>query len=125
PEDIGWKALARGLSDVAAMGGEPRFCLLSLAVPGGLDARWIDRFYTGLLRLGGREQTPLAGGDLAHGDKLTCDIVVCGAVPRGKGLRRDSAHAGDAIYVSGRLGGSALGLATQTGKAWRRHLRPE
>jgi thiamine-monophosphate kinase len=125
PEDIGWKALARGLSDIAAMGGEPRFCLLSLAVPADLDGRWIDRFYTGLLRLAGRTQAPLAGGDLARADKLTCDIIVCGAAPRGQALRRDSAHSGDFIYVSGRLGGSARGLATQTGKAWRRHLRPE
>src|SRR5690349_10333497 len=60
PEDAGWKALARGLSDIAAMGGEPRFCLLSLALAPWCDQRWIDRFYTGLLKAG----VPLAGGDL-------------------------------------------------------------
>jgi thiamine-monophosphate kinase len=125
PEDAGWKALARGLSDIAAMGGEPRFCLLSLAIPAGLEARWLDRFYSGLLRLAARERAPLAGGDVARAGKLACDIVVCGALPRGTALRRDGAHAGDAIYVSGALGGSALGLATGSGKAWRRHLRPE
>lgn len=123
--DIGWKALARGLSDIAAMGGDPRFCLLSLALPPWADPRFLERFYRGLLQLAGRETAPLLGGDLARAERLTCDIVVCGAVPRGKALRRDGARAGDAIYVSGALGGSALGLATKRGPAWRRHLRPE
>ncbi len=124
-EDIGWKALARGLSDVAAMGGEPRFCLVSLALAEWNDARWVDGLYRGLLRLAAREKTALAGGDLGRSAKTTCDIVVCGAIPRGKFLRRDGARAGDAIYVSGELGGSALGLETGKGAAWRRHLRPE
>jgi thiamine-monophosphate kinase len=125
PEALGHKALARGLSDIAAMGGVPRFCLVSLAAGAGTDRRWIDRFYDGLLRLARRTGTPLAGGDLAHAAKTACDIVVCGAVPRGRALRRDGARAGDAIYVSGRLGGSALGLETRTGKPWLRHLRPQ
>jgi thiamine-monophosphate kinase len=125
PSDVGWKALARGLSDIAAMGGEPRFCLVSLALAPWNDARWVDGFYRGLLQLAAREKTPLAGGDLGRSAKTTCDIVVCGAAPRGKWLRRDGARDGDAIYVSGELGGSALGLETWKGSARRRHLRPE
>jgi thiamine-monophosphate kinase len=125
PEALGHKALARGLSDIAAMGGVPRFCLLSLAVGARADRRWIDRFYDGLLRLARIGGAPLAGGDLARAAKTACDIVVCGAVPRGRALRRDGARAGDAIYVSGRLGGSALGLERKTGQAWGRHLRPQ
>jgi thiamine-monophosphate kinase len=123
--DVGWKALARGLSDIAAMGGEPRFCLLSLALAPWAGSPWVDGFYLGLLRLAGRERTPLLGGDLAHSEKTMCDIGVCGAVPEGDALRRDGARASNAIYVSGLLGGSALGLARGRGIAWKRHLRPE
>src|SRR5580658_7426583 len=116
PEDAGWKALARGLSDIAAMGAAPRFCLVSLALAPwidskGPDAQWLDGFYRGLLRLAAREKTLLAGGDLGRASKVMCDIVVCGSVPRGKALRRDGARAGDGIYISGALGGSALGLS--------------
>ena len=135
PEDAGWKALARGLSDSAAMGAAPRFCLVSLALAPWADSAWVDGFYRGLLRLARREKTVLAGGDLGRAAKVMCDIMVCGSVPRGRALRRGGAHAGDAIYVSGALGGSALGLSQLepaqlgitkgAGKARRRHLKPE
>ena len=124
-EDVGHKALARGLSDIAAMGGDPRFCLVSLSLTPSTGERWLDEFYRGLLRLAARHSVALAGGDLARSALLGCDIVVCGAVPRGQALRRDGARAGDAVYVSGRLGRSALGLETGRGTAWKRHLRPE
>jgi thiamine-monophosphate kinase len=124
-EDVGWKALARGLSDIAAMGGEPRFFLVSLALTPRTNQAWVAGFYRGMLRLARRAGAILVGGDLGHGEKLLCDIVVGGSVPRGQALRRDGAKAGDAIYVSGRLGGAALGLAGARGAARKRHLRPE
>ncbi|HJT87032.1 MAG TPA: thiamine-phosphate kinase, partial [Bryobacteraceae bacterium] len=93
-EDLGWKALARGLSDIAAMGGEPRFCLLSLVAPRWASKSWLDAFYDGLLVLAEREHAPLAGGDLARSGQFACDVVVCGAVPRGQALRRNGARRG-------------------------------
>ncbi len=123
--DVGWKAVARGLSDIAAMGGTPRFCLLSLALGDWVDARWVNGFYRGLLRLAEPAGAALIGGDIARTAHVICDIVVSGAVPRGKALRRDGARANDTIYVSGALGGSALGFASERGKAWARHKRPQ
>lgn len=114
PDAVGHKALARSLSDIAAMGGEPRFCLLSLALPPSADQLWIEAFLKGFLKLAKRCGTALAGGDLSRASKVTCDVMVCGAVPRGKALRRDGAKAGDVIYVSGPLG-----------KPWQTHQRPE
>jgi thiamine-monophosphate kinase len=107
------------------MGGDPRFCLVSLAVAPWCGPRWVDGFFRGLLSLARRSGTILAGGDLSHAARVACDVVVCGAAPGGRALRRSTARKGDAIYVSGVLGGSALGLSLQRGKAWRRHLRPE
>jgi thiamine-monophosphate kinase len=125
PAVAGRKALVRSLSDIAAMGGAPRFCLLSLCVPAWADAKWVDRFFDGILELAAATGTVLAGGDLSHGETLACDVTVCGSVPRGTALLRSGARPGHDIYVSGALGGSALGLATRKSKAFQRHLRPE
>lgn len=125
PSAVGWKTLARGLSDIAAMGGEPRVCLLSLALGPWTSERWVEAFLRGFRRLARAVGVTLVGGDLARAERLACDIVVVGSAPRGQALRRDGARPGDEIYVSGRLGGSALGLATRRGRAWRHHLRPQ
>jgi thiamine-monophosphate kinase len=112
PRSVGERALARSLSDIAAMGGEPRLCLVSLAVPAHMES-WIFEFFRGLLRLARKTSTALAGGDLARAKKIYCDVTVCGAVARGRALRRDGARIGDGIYVSGRLG-----------KPWDRRIEP-
>lgn len=123
--DIGHKALARSLSDLAAMGSEPAFCLVSLAVPRELTSRWIKSFYTGLLALGSEYNLALAGGDLARFDKIVVDVMCCGRVPRGKAFLRSGAKPGDNIFVTGELGASAHGFATRRGAFWHRHLRPQ
>ncbi len=123
--DVGHKALARSLSDLAAMGSEPVFCLVSLAVPARLAERWVSGFYKGLLALGAKYKIALAGGDLAQFEKVVADVICCGRVPRGKAILRSAARPGDRIYVTGELGASAHGFASQRGKSWHRHLRPE
>ena len=103
---IGHKSLARALSDIAAMGGEPRFCLVALAAPRSW-VRHVDEFYRGLLKLARETGTLVAGGDLSSAKQIVVAITTCGAVPRGAALRRDGAKPGDRIYVSGALGGAA------------------
>jgi thiamine-monophosphate kinase len=102
---LGHRALARGLSDIAAMGGTPRSFLVSLALGAWSSPAWMQRFYQGMLKLARKYRCDLVGGDLSHQEKVAVDIVVVGAVPRGSALRRDTARPGDAIYVSGTLGG--------------------
>jgi len=117
PEAVGHRTLARGLSDLAAMGARPVSAFLSLGLPRNLTTTatrqpaWVDRFLQGFLELAEACQTPLAGGDLAESPMVVADIVLVGAVPRGKALLRSGARAGDLLYVTGSLGGAAAGLA--------------
>jgi thiamine-monophosphate kinase len=111
PESVGHRCLARGLSDIAAMGGEPVAAFLSLALPRGLPQNWVSRFTRSLIRLGERYGVTLAGGDTAESPNgILADIVVVGTVPKGKAILRSGARPGDRIYVSGALGGSAAAL---------------
>ncbi|HUY80673.1 MAG TPA: thiamine-phosphate kinase [Acidobacteriaceae bacterium] len=116
PESVGHRCLARGLSDVAAMGARPVAAFLSLAAPEELlrarrGKSWVERFFDGLLTLAEQHGCALAGGDTAEARGDACfDIVVLGAVRRGRALLRSAAKAGDHIYVTGALGGAAAEL---------------
>lgn len=111
PESAGHRCLARGLSDIAAMGGEPLAIFLSLALPPRLPQAWVDKFLRGLIVLTERHGAALAGGDTAESpDGVLADVVVIGSVPKGKTIRRSGARPGDLIYVSGELGGSAAAI---------------
>ena len=111
PDSVGHRCLARGLSDIAAMGGEPTAAFLSLALPSNLPQKWVDRFMSGLLKLAKQFGVLLAGGDTAESPAgVLADIVVVGQVPAGKALLRSGARAGDCIYVTGELGHSTWTL---------------
>jgi thiamine-monophosphate kinase len=110
-EAVGHRCLARGLSDIAAMGGEPVAAFLSLALPRDLPQSWLGRFTRGFMSLAARYGVTLAGGDTAESPNgILADIVVVGAVPKGRAVLRSGARPGDRIYVSGQLGGSAAAL---------------
>jgi len=134
PDSVGWKCLARAVSDVAAMGGTPRCFLLSLALPASLTDRWLDEFLKGLRRASRKLQCVLAGGDTTRRDEILINVTVVGEVKAGRSVRRSGARVGDILYVSGRLGEAELGFrmlkqnnktASATNPLIRKHLYPE
>jgi thiamine-monophosphate kinase len=131
PDSIGYRCLARGLSDIAAMGGDPVAAFLSLALPAKLPHRWVDRFFDGLLQLAADFKIPLAGGDTSQSPRgILADIVVVGSVPKGRAILRSGACPGDHIFATGRLGESVAALeALRSGRRIRaadypRHFKP-
>jgi thiamine-monophosphate kinase len=110
PDAVGWKCLARALSDVAAMGGIPRCFLLSLALPASHTGRWLDEFLQGLRRAAKRFGCVLAGGDTTHRADILINVTVVGEVLMGGAVLRSGARPGDILFVSGRLGEAELGL---------------
>ncbi len=110
PADIGYKALAVNLSDLAAMGAQPAWMTLALTCPRHTDDKWLAQFSQGLLDLAQAIQVSLIGGDTTCGP-LTVTLQIAGFVPLHSALQRSGAQAGDGIYVTGTLGDAGLGLA--------------
>jgi thiamine-monophosphate kinase len=110
PAVVGHRCLTRGLSDIAAMGGEPLACFLSLGLPADLPQSWVCGFLRGLLALARRHNVQLAGGDVSSAPQITADIIVTGQVPAGTAILRSGTGSGDRIYVTGTLGVSAVTL---------------
>ena len=134
PDAVGWKCLARAVSDIAAMGGIPRCFLLSLALPETHTGRWLELFLGGLRRASHKFRCALAGGDTTRRNEILINVTVVGELPRGLAVWRSGAREGDLIYVSGMLGGAELGLqllrrtkgfAPRNSPILNKHLYPE
>ena len=130
PALVGRRCLTRGLSDIAAMGGDPRAAFLSLVVSNDVPQKWVDGFLKGLLELAEEYEVPLAGGDTAESAAgIQADIAVVGSVPKGTAVLRSGAKAGEQIFVTGELGGAAAALermaaGSALGAEWSRYLHP-
>lgn len=122
PRSVGHRALARSLSDIAAMGGAPRYVLISLALSQRTTRRWVEGFFQGFFALARRFSVTVIGGDTALvAGPAVADVIVAGVVPQGHALRRSGAKPGDGIFVSGRLGMAALGLRLLMSRQARRN----
>jgi len=140
-DSVGWKSLARAVSDIAAMGGQPRYFLLNLALPRsiassatGSASHWLSEFLRGLRRASRRFRCPVAGGDTTEAAQILICITVIGEVRASRAVPRSAAQPGDRIFVSGTLGQAELGLrllrrgkrmARASDPALKKHLYPE
>lgn len=109
PADLGWKTLAVNVSDIVAMGGQPRWALLAMALPAA-DEDWIAAFARGLFDCADHFGVDLIGGDTTRGP-LNLSVTIFGEVPTGRAITRDGARAGDEVWITGQPGRAALGLA--------------
>ena len=128
--DVGWKIVAINVSDIAAMGGEPSKGLTTLCLPPATELRFVEDLVDGLLQATERYGLELVGGDISAAERISVGVAVVGSV-RGEPWLRSGASVGDALCVTGSLGGSFSGLqalrldAAASGPGVRRHLRPQ
>jgi thiamine-monophosphate kinase len=134
PRMVGYKALARATSDIAAMGARPRYFFLNLAIPPSHAEHWLDEFLGGMAQAAGRFGLVLAGGDTTRNRRVALNLSVLGEITKGRAVLRSGARPGDLIAVSGRLGEAEFGLRLfrsgqnkrkEVRKLQRKHLQPE
>ena len=139
PEQLGWKTMAVNISDIAAMGGQPKFAVISVGIPKSVPVDFLDRFYKGLNQASQKYKVALVGGDTVSSPKhLFINLALLGETRKKRVFVRSGARPGDKIFVTGTLGDSALGLKILESprKKWKgpetlrkkliqRHLKPD
>ena len=140
PRELGYKAIAVNVSDVAAMGGSPRYGLVSLALPRDVEIAWVVELYGGVRDAANEYAMPVVGGDTSLSDRIVLSVTVTGEVAKGGAVTRAGARPGDRLVVTGVLGASAGGLQlaeadpetvrSALGSEWARellaaHVRPQ
>lgn len=129
PEQIGMKAIEQSVSDIASMGGIPKYAVISLALPGNMDVEFIDRLYNGINHKSKKYKISIVGGNIARSGKISINVAMLGFVEKKYLALRSKAKAGDLILCSGDVGSSAAGLELLRldipGKSIKRHLETE
>lgn len=128
-EQIGMKAIEQNVSDIAAMGGLPKFAMVSLALPTGIDVGFVDRLYTGINKKAAKYRISIVGGNIAHSKEIAINVAMAGFVEKKCSALRKGAKIGDLIFCSGDVGKSAAGLEllrrSLKGSSIKKHLEPE
>ncbi len=129
PEQIGMKAVVQNVSDIAAMGGLPRFCIISLALPNDIEASFVDSLYNGICKKSKKYKIDIVGGNVTSSKEISIGIALIGFVEKKYLTLRSGAKTNDLIFCSGNLGESTTGLELlrnkRDGKSIKRHLEPE
>lgn len=129
PEQIGMKAIEQNVSDIAAMGGLPRFALISLDLPAGIDVGFVDRLYNGINKKSEKYKISVVGGNVARSKEIVVNVALIGFVEKKCLVLRSGAKTNDLIFCSGNAGASSAGLEllrrNKKGKSIKKHLEPK
>ena len=129
PEQIGMKAIEQNVSDIAAMGGFPKFAVISLALPKDIDIKFVDKLYNGINKKSKKYKINIVGGDIAHSKEILINVALIGFVEKKYLALRSWAKKGDLIFCSGDVGKSGTGLEllkhNKNGKSIKKHLEPQ